>query len=298
MKENAVLRKLRIRRAFPGNVPRLICISLISAGVLIGTPCCAHPLDELLELTIEAFGEGAVAEGAAGIEFSAAKLATSSAFRESLFVALENNGKRTLAAELRQAWSMAESPRYAPALQEQVAMLSSFQKAGLALQTGSSEPDNARLVANELITDSLNTVPLESFHSVKALEAALNDEIKNLAKQESTASHPRFSFEVASGKLTVDSSIRVGAGEIKVGEVNLYKVTAALAAMIVCGDFGCVEKAATALFGEGEGLARETPAVARERQVRSNSDKGSEDPLAELVHELEQQARAGEAKTP
>jgi hypothetical protein len=74
--------------------------------------------------------------------------------------------------------------------------------------------------------------------------------------------------------------------EVKAGEINLYKLSGALAAAIMCHEFNCVEKTVVALFKEEdkEHKRSESPAeieeTSRRRQLKLAT---SDDPLHEFV---------------
>lgn len=80
---------------------------------------------------------------------------------------------------------------------------------------------------------------------------------ENLVAAASKKADPLITFEAMTGKIKVDASVRMGRAQVAVGEVNVYKLSAAAAVGVTaCKGLGaqkfdeCVKKALDKAFGE------------------------------------------------
>jgi hypothetical protein len=86
-----------------------------------------------------------------------------------------------------------------------------------------------QLSREQLFLDGLME-PGRSF-SPEPILGALKQRASEIASEQVKAD-PSWSFEVLTGKLTTSASAKVGTGEVKLGEANIYKIIGLLAAPI------------------------------------------------------------------
>jgi hypothetical protein len=263
-----------------------LCLVLVSALLGIAPPISAHPLGELIELTMKLAGRVGTASHIP-FDVRAARIATDRAFRDTLFKELEQTGNRAMAEKLAQAWERADTPAYQEAILRDVQILKTIKSVGILLPENApagAQEDIASIVSS-LIEDSLGDVPISAFASDKALQEALTKAVSDRAAAQAKSPDAKFSFEVSSGKLTVPLKTELIGIEIKAGEINLYKVIGTTVALIVCKGIKCVEDTVLALFKEdGEKSKRETPAQSNERLRRLARDAANaDDPLRSFL---------------
>ena len=208
-------------------------------------------------------------------------------FRTAILTELEANGSRTLAKTLGRAWDRADSPAYRSVVSNELKILKVvYQVSPLSRLSTPQAKEEYRIVAEDLLNDALNDVPLNAFSSNESLETKLLKSLTARAKADTTSTAPRFSFDVSSGKLSIPLKLAFAGGEITAGPINIYKLAAATATAIACSEFGCIEKTARALFNEKDeqNSTKETPAQTVERLRRAAlQDLSSDDPLRQFV---------------
>jgi hypothetical protein len=67
---------------------------------------------------------------------------------------------------------------------------------------------------------------------------------------EAIAKKPGFSFEVSTGKLTIERSIKFAGGEIVPGPVNLYLLGTAVAGIAYCSNIECISMMTSEMMPE------------------------------------------------
>jgi hypothetical protein len=85
--------------------------------------------------------------------------------------------------------------------------------------------------------------------SKEAIHDVLKERV-SIVVLEHVKKNPQWSFDIGSGKLTTSMSVRVGSGQVKLEEANVYKITSIFAAPIAAclviekidEKTGCVEK--------------------------------------------------------
>jgi hypothetical protein len=95
----------------------------------------------------------------------------------------------------------------------------------------------------------------------------LQERLIQLAKREAQKPNPAFTFEAASGKLSFHRTYLVAGGEVKIGELNAYKILGVVGASTTCiGFVDCVDDVKdgfAALLGEStDGKGSDDPGTA------------------------------------
>jgi hypothetical protein len=260
--------------------------TLVIASSLLLSPVGAHPIGDLIRLTAR-IGGRTLSAGSVSLELRATRLALDREFRAAMLADLEATGDRALAVKLGRAWERAEIPGYRSIVENEVQLLRVIEQVSPSWRGAAVEiKDEFTAITDGLLNDALNDVPLSAFSSKEALEKALIKSLTERAKAEATSEAPKFSFEISSGKLSIPFKGNVLGLEIKVGDINIYKLGAAAAAAIACREVDCLEKAALALFNEKEkeGSHNEPPEVTMERLRREAlREAANDDPLHQFL---------------
>lgn len=161
------------------------------------------------------------------------KLVRDPAFRAKVLKAIPN---QKLAKEFTLAWSYAKLPRFQLELERELILIKATSQ-GL---TGELAKNHQLVeVAQKVLSRAVDNVPISEFRTKESLEKALLSNLQQMSKPIGT--EPRFTFEIASGKLTLPKLGQLGSVEIKGGEVNLYLAAGTLSALIMCGNMKCLE---------------------------------------------------------
>lgn len=268
-----------------------LCSALSGVGVALflffgSTYAHAHPITELLKLTARAAAR--TTSGAAlSTEARMTRLISDRAFRKSVLAELERTGNHALAEKLSLAWVRAETPLYQQMITQQLHVTQAIRTVGFRFpdKVVLSVQDDTVSMTSNLVTNSLDDVPFSAFASRSTLQSELTKAVAARASTAAKSAESKFSFEVTSGKLSVPFKTDALGMEIKFGEVNLYKVAAATAGLLVCGGIDCVETAAKDLLNAyANGAKGETPAQTNERLRRLGRDAAmADDPLNKFV---------------
>lgn len=191
-------------------------------------PAYGSPLKQLLKLTDEAISVSRVSRQTG---YSARRMASDRAYRARVLSSVSDPG---LSRQLENAWSVAAKGRLGASLERERDILSSVRASGLASSKEVDALENA-------MRDLMEQLPIEAFSNQKSLQLAM---IRSISAQQAPAKTTRATFELASGKLTVDEVLEIGSVQIKFGEISVYPALAVLSGIVICGKADCIETSA------------------------------------------------------